>query len=117
MDVCGAIVPQDAKWLRDAVSFSIEKKKPWASPTTAPAPTCLSVGTVRIFVDVLRCSSHPEVAVGVGFFGDEGDGAQLCCSHLLRWMCSIPLETEVSVHGAGLGRWLGCPSPHRLTDW
>lgn len=51
----------------------------------------------------------PSGAVSRAFFSDEGDGGQLLSP--LWCLSSTPLETEVSMHRVGLGRWLSCPSP------
>lgn len=64
---------------------------------------------MHILAAVLRCSSHPGLALGLfsAMKGMEGS----CCFNLLRCLCSVPLETEVSTRRAGLGSWLSCPSP------
>jgi len=101
VEACWTSSHVDEKRLRDAASLSIKKKKPWASTTTAPPPTFLSVGTVHILAAVLRCSAQPGLALRL-FSAMKGmDGG--CYSHLLQCLCSMPLETEVSMRHMGLG--------------
>lgn len=60
------------------------------SPLTSSASSCM------------RCSSHPE------WFGVMKGMEGSCCSHLLPCLCTISLETKVSVCHVGLG---SCPFP------